>query len=490
MIDFSKKLGLFLGFLFVSVWTLAQSPYEALRYSETTFLGSSRGRALSGAFGALGADFTAIGINPGGVGMFRKSEFVATLGLQARSNFSGYANSETDDLRVRANIPNIGFIYTKLFVDDSGRKTKGKWTSFNFAVGINRTADFNEHRFWESKNARRSLLPALANELNGLGPNQISMGTASAEAVMGWNSYLLNPLPNDTLSYSSVTDNREITQRINSEIQGGINDISITLGANYNDRLYFGVYLGIPVLRYTENITHRELDEENAYTGFDNFRMEQELSTMGIGFNTRVGLLYRVNNYFRVGASIHSPTFYGLQDEFSGSISSDLDTTTHRYETAEGSFDYSLSTPWRFNASTAVLFGKYGFFSLDYEYVDYRKARYFLDSDYSTFENVLNESVDNIAQNASNIRAGVEFAIGMFRIRGGYAIYGSSLSGESFLGRNSGQMASGGVGFRLEKVYLDFAYNRLIYKERLNVLFNGIQSTDKVVRNMVTATVG
>lgn len=485
-----NRTALFFTMLCTSFAAYAQSPYEALRYSESTFLGTSRGRALSGAVGALGGDFSAIGVNPGGIGVYRKSELVISLGVQGRRNYSGYGNSKTDDVRIRPNIPNIGFVFSKLFVDGKGQDTKGKWRSFNFAVGVNRTADFNENRYWESRNASQSLLPALANELNGIGPSQISLATASTEAVMAWNSYLLNPLAADTLSYSSVVDNEKTTQRIHSEVTGGVSDISMTFGSNYNDRLYFGAYFGIPILNYKEEIIHEERDEENAYIGFDNFKMKEKLSTMGIGFNTRFGLLYRVNNYFRIGAAFHSPTFYSLHDTYSGKIASNLDTVSYTYETEDGSFDYSFSNPWKFNASAVVFFAKHGFFSVDYEYLDYRKSRYSFANDFASYESVLNENVSAIARNSSNIRAGLEFVVKQFRIRGGYGIYGSSLSGESFLGKNSAQMASGGVGIRFKKVYLDFAYNRLVHKQKVNVLLNGVQSTDKVVRNMVTGTFG
>lgn len=470
--------------------TLAQNPYEILRYSETTFLGSSRGRALSGAFGALGGDFTAIGVNPAGVGVYRANEFMITLGVQGKTNFSGYGNQETDDLRIRPNIPNLGFVFTKLFQNDKGQYTKGKWRSFNFAIGVNRTADFNENRYWESNEQQQSILPALANELNGINPGQISLGTASTEAVMAWQAYLINPLPSDTTSYSSLTDNRLVTQKITSEVSGGISEISMTFGGNYYDKLYFGAYFGIPILNYTEKITHQELNEESDYTGFNDFKMNQTLSTFGVGFNAKVGLLYRVNNYFRLGASIHSPTIYGIEDEYSGDISSNLDTTGYTYETPDGNFEYNMSTPWKANASAAVMFGKYGFFSVDYEYVDYRKARYYFDSEFSSFQNTINQDIGDIATNASNIRAGLEIAIKQMRFRGGYAIFGSPLAGESFLGKNSAQMASGGFGLRFKKMYVDFSYNRLMHNEKLNVLLNGVQSTDRVVRNMVTGTVG
>lgn len=484
------KGSLLLLFIVISIDLLAQSPYEALRYSETSFLGTSRGRALSGAYGALGGDFTALGINPAGIGVFRKNEFMITLGVQGKTNFSGYANSETDDLRIRPNIPNLGFVFTKLFQNDKGQHTKGKWRSFNFAIGVNRTADFNENRYWQSKDQKQSILPALANELNGINPSQISLGTASTEAVMAWQAYLINPIPSDTSSYYSLTDNRLVTQKISTEITGGISEISMTFGGNYYDKLYFGAYFGIPILHYNEKIKHQELDEETDYTGFNDFEMNQTLSTLGVGFNAKFGLLYRVNNYFRLGASFHTPTIFGVEDEYSGDISSNLDTISYSYETPDGNFNYNMSTPWRANASAAVMFGKYGFFSIDYEYVDYRKARYFFDSEYSAFENNINDDIDNIATNASNIRAGLEIAVKQMRFRGGYAIFGSPLAGETFLGVNSAQMASGGFGIRFKKMYIDASYNRLIYKEKLNVAMSGIQSTDKVVRNMVTGTIG
>src|SRR5690554_6176112 len=102
-----NRTALFFTMLCTSFAAYAQSPYEALRYSESTFLGTSRGRALSGAVGALGGDFSAIGVNPGGIGVYRKSELVISLGVQGRRNYSDYGNSKTDDVRIRPNIPNI-----------------------------------------------------------------------------------------------------------------------------------------------------------------------------------------------------------------------------------------------------------------------------------------------------------------------------------------------------------------------------------------------
>lgn len=53
----------------------AQGEADAIRYSRTELGGSARFRSMAGAFGALGGDFSAIGQNPAGLGIFalRKS---------------------------------------------------------------------------------------------------------------------------------------------------------------------------------------------------------------------------------------------------------------------------------------------------------------------------------------------------------------------------------------------------------------------------------
>ena len=57
-----SNLFLFIGLLCLSL--NAQSLNDALRYSQTSLSGSARYNALSGAFGALGGELSAISINP------------------------------------------------------------------------------------------------------------------------------------------------------------------------------------------------------------------------------------------------------------------------------------------------------------------------------------------------------------------------------------------------------------------------------------------
>ena len=64
---------------------LSQTSADALRYSFITPGGTARFVSMGGAFGALGADFSAIGYNPAGLGVYRSSEFTITPRFKNRS---------------------------------------------------------------------------------------------------------------------------------------------------------------------------------------------------------------------------------------------------------------------------------------------------------------------------------------------------------------------------------------------------------------------
>ena len=70
---------LFLGFSLAAMGTQAQNYTDALRYSTEELTGTARFKAMSGAFGALGGDPSAININPAGSAIFNASEISFSL---------------------------------------------------------------------------------------------------------------------------------------------------------------------------------------------------------------------------------------------------------------------------------------------------------------------------------------------------------------------------------------------------------------------------
>ena len=94
--------------LFVSVahFSYAQGEVEALNYSRNGLYGTARAMGMGNAFGALGGDLTGVSINPAGIGVYRSSEIVGTLGFMSNSSEVGDTKESKSDF----NVHNLGFV--------------------------------------------------------------------------------------------------------------------------------------------------------------------------------------------------------------------------------------------------------------------------------------------------------------------------------------------------------------------------------------------
>ncbi|MFA5493012.1 MAG: hypothetical protein WC245_08750 [Bacteroidales bacterium] len=74
-----KKLSFYLGLCLVIIGytgIYAQNLDDAVRYSYLMPYGDSRFNAVSGAFSGIGANITGISLNPAGLGVYKKSEYL------------------------------------------------------------------------------------------------------------------------------------------------------------------------------------------------------------------------------------------------------------------------------------------------------------------------------------------------------------------------------------------------------------------------------
>ena len=139
-----KRFLLFTLACFAAVSTVvAQTPTEILRYSQIRPGGTARAMGAGGAFGALVADYTSVGINPGGLGLFRRSDLSLSFGVQNTVASTSLMGNQADANRVRAYLPNASIVLSRLHVDSRGNRRRGKWIATNFAFGFNRHANYN-----------------------------------------------------------------------------------------------------------------------------------------------------------------------------------------------------------------------------------------------------------------------------------------------------------------------------------------------------------
>ncbi len=486
-----RYLSLLFLSLIMAASASAQTAGEALRYSNLTFGGTARGMGVAGAFGALGGDQTSVLINPAGIGVYRSSELVISPSAAGTTVNSNYSNSRTEDSRLSGSLANMHLVYSHLLEDRRGNRMYNKWVAVNFGFGINRLANFNSDRFYGDMNTNNSVLEGYANELEGVPAADLEYGPQSFSSVLSYDAFLLNPLSTNDAAFSYVTRGLPLDQEVTFETRGGIDEINLTVGANYDNKLYFGAYIGIPLLNYDETLTITERNTNDSLSSFDGFTLENKLNTAATGINAKIGFIYRPHKLVRFGLSVQSPTRYSMRDEFEGNISSNFDTANYVAFSPFGEFDYKLITPWRFTASVAVLLKKRGFISADYELVDYSAASFDLGSGFTSVEDELNRPIQNIYTIGHNIRVGTEIVIEKFRLRAGAAYYGNPLDNPSALGVVSQETMSytGGLGLRFEKFFIDLAYVRS-KTEVTEVFINNVGVSDEIVRNNVVATVG
>ncbi len=432
-------------------FSTAQNEGDVIRYSNIDFGGTARYMGMGGAFGAVGADFSTLSTNPAGIGLYSKSEFMMTPSIFVNNTESKHYDKLIGDEKYNFNMANIGAVFTiPLRSNRLNDENPSGWQNVNFGFGYNRLANFHQNLYVEGANPDNSLLDALA--LRSFGKPSTDLDAVSS---LAWETYLLNPKPSSGsfLEYQGIINNGGVLQRKFKETRGAMNEITMTLGGNYADKLYVGATFGFPIVNYDETSSYSEKDHMDTISGFKEFYYNEDLAINGAGFNFKFGLIYRPINFIRVGASIQTPSFIALEDNYYIDMKSDLDTASYFYDFDYYPFSYKINTPFRATGSIAFLFGKYGLISADYEYVDYSKAK-IRSSDDPFFD--VNEYVRYNFVQTNNIRLGGEINLSPFQLRGGFALYGNPF--ESQVNNIERTSISGGIGYREKAYFFDVAY--------------------------------
>ncbi len=493
----------------MSIIAFAQDEIDALRYSYLTTQGTARSIGFGSALGSVGGDFSSLSVNPAGIGVYRTSDVMITPAIRFNSTEGTYLGKTTTDNNTRFNFNNLGVVFTK--AQKGRRYANSNWKTFSFGFGVNRVADFNRDYTYKGLNSGPG--SSSGSEVFSVDANNTpgNVSTNGTPAFFGYQSYLIDF---DTASgayktivpwQSGINQARDVRER------GGINEIAVTFGGNYQEKLMLGFTIGIPSLRYTRTANYTETDANNGSARFDSYTMSESLTTTGIGVNAKLGFIYKPADAFRIGVAIHTPTAYSLSDVYDQS----LVANTQGYAVSQGgsdapfsapqnTFNYSLTTPWRGVVSATAMMGKIGFITADYEYVNYRSSRYRFTADnpsdeasYKEYEKAVNQSIKDAYTAASNFRVGAEVRIQPVMLRAGFGYYGSPYKNYTDANRMD---FSAGLGFRFDHAYIDLGYVHSEYqnKEQPYVLpttggYAGVVVPSAVLKNngnMVALTVG
>lgn len=449
-----KKLMLFVAAICLSATVFAQNDIDAFRFSQTNWSGTARFMGAGGAFSSIGGDFSALSVNPAAIGLYKKDEITFTpIVINAVNTTTVYNDESVEDSRVRYSLTNFGAVFSWRMNRDLENPTT-KWRMMQFGVGYNRVNDFNNAFTATGMSGGSSMTNAFVNLSNGVDYNNLSH-----DGLAAWNTWLIDTVPGDHSQYVNYLAGHNLRQNSYTRTRGGIDEMTFSLGANYDDQLFLGITLGVPFLDYRSDTEYEEVDENDAVGGFNRFNTIEQLHTTGCGINAKLGLIYQPVSFFRLGVSIHTPTYFSnLKETYERKIESAFEDNSYS-DSYENISKYKLSTPMRVVGSVGFLIAKRAFVSAEYEFADYSSSKLFSSDNIVYRYNFRdeNKAIEEKYRACHSVRVGGELTITQhFLIRLGYGFSSSPYKN----GINTGiaHNISGGIGFRGNVFFCDFAY--------------------------------
>ncbi len=491
-----KRLILLCSSYCIAHSSFAQEPADALRFSWTTPGGSARTQAIGSAMGSLGGDVTATFVNPAGLAFYKTGDFILSPIYQMGKTKATYYNRTESDKKNKLVLGTTGFV-----IGSGGQGEKKRNVAFSLA--INRMADFNSNILYRGQNNKSSYsqkyLEEIANN-NDKDANIVSGDPVRPEDInrsyhqgtsLAFNTFWIDTVAGGTNGNfqfrTRAPFNTGLLQEQVVENRGGITEIALGGAINTNDKLMFGVSLGIPILRYERTSTFTEADAtSNSNNNFNFASVKELLNTKGAGMNLKAGLIFKPQEFWRIGLAFHTPTIYGLTDTYETEITTNTESYngtltdySRDFNNDEASvFSYTLVTPYKAIASVSYVLREVedvtkqrGFLTADVEYVNYKSSSFSEDqTDGSTSQAdkdyfpSLNQAIDRAYKGAFNFKAGGELKFTTIMLRLGAAFFGNpykNINGE----KGNKLNLSGGLGYRDNGFFVDVTYVHSIQKD-------------------------
>ncbi|HET6557616.1 MAG TPA: outer membrane protein transport protein [Prolixibacteraceae bacterium] len=463
-----KRLVYTISILLMAFGAYSQDLTDALRYSNYHMSGTARSAAMGNAFGALGGDFSSLSINPAGAGVYRSGEFTLTPSFGQTTIKGIYLGNTIEESEYNLSFDNLGYVASF----PTGENSESGLISINVGLGFNKLKGFTMNSLAEGSNADHSLLTAFTENANN--PN---VGFSDFYEQLAWDTDLLLYDEENDEYFNDLTDNGYgHSQRQSTARRGYINEYLLSVAANFNHKFYMGATVGIHDVYFKENTELYEWDEQENIPYFNDLRFKSYLKTAGNGVNLKLGAIFKPIDQLRLGVAFHTPTFYKLNDLYDNSMESSITyddgvtENTSAVPEKEGVYDYEIVTPMKTILSAALVVGKAGLISVDYEYVDYGTAELKNGSGgYNYFDE--NQAISKAYKPVGNLHVGGELRVNRsFSLRGGYEYFPSPYKASYLDAYNPNTTTSystfaGGFGFRQGGVFFDAAYKHVVSDE-------------------------
>lgn len=531
-----KNIRIVIGILCTLLGTTivsAQNLYDAARFMGSDLNGTARFVGMGGAMGALGGDISTMGTNPAGIGIYRSSDVMTTFGFSnigMKSNMNGDKNKLD---KFQGSFDNVGFVISSRI----GNETPLRFVNFGFNYRKVKSFDKNmvmNGLVKDQFGAAMSQSDLFASLSKGLNVDYLESNAAFTDGgpdaapwlgAMALRTRVIGLDKPDGNWYASnvgyVMDSEgkkdflPVLGDYSSKEKGGIHSYDFNVAFNFYDRIYLGATVGAYSVDYSRYSMYRE-----SYPGeVSTYSLENWFDTSGTGVDFKLGLIVRPfeSSSFRIGAAIHTPTWYNLEDRASALMLSDIDMNSDgtidskeelfEYDTmefpGESKTKYQLVTPWKYNLSLGYTIGRSVALGAEYEYSDYSSAKLKYDDGLQMEDET--SQIKTGLKGVHTLRLGAEFKLAPeFSFRLGYNHVTAAMYDDTFkrIALNSISTSTEfsnlkatnnytvGLGYKGSVFYADLAYQLHTYKEDFYPFYNevGEQFETIVVPNATKVT--
>lgn len=472
-----------------------QTEFDALRYIQPDINGTARYTSMAGAFGALGADPSAIKDNPAGLGIYRSSEISGSFSSLTQNATSNWMSNPASDGLYKLGVNNFTFVLSSPV---SGSGNSGLLRS-NWSFSYNRIKDFNRNvkinGGYNSKSSVTDYMGYFTGNTNGESLyetntyNPYNNTSVSWLSVIAANSGLvkeyIDSQTNNTLYWTSFLDDGEtVAPSYYLNERGYLNDYAFSWSGNFQNRLFLGATVNLYDINYRSDTEYAESFEKGG-----NISLKNVLKLTGSGIGLKLGTIYAPLDHIRFGFAIQTPVIFKINDIHYADLNYYFTSSSNGViYTPEGTDEYKVQSPLVFNVSSSYIFGKKGVIGV--EYVNSQNAGTRL----MNFENntnglgAANDSISALFNSQHTLKIGGEYKVNdNFSLRAGYAFTSAATSKnlgkemnvnttrtdvEYFI-HNGTNYLTAGFGYRESKWYVDLAIMNKIVNESFSPYNSG-----------------
>ena len=482
---------------------------------------TARSMGMGGAFTSLGADQASMSINPAGLGMYRHNDLAITPMMSMTRASTEQTLPYERNTKNRFALGNLGIVFNVF-------EGSGRLVSLNLGIGYNRLADYNYNFSFRQGGGNTSIADALCMQLESGGLSVNSAGTIIQGGYSDWDvdprywpgvaaykTYLVDRNAQGEWYPGEIGVNAVIERGTSLRSTGSAGEFDLAMGANVDNKLYFGFTLGIQRIYQKKEYYYGESYSYGNGNGYgtgdpavdgDGVQLDNVMQSIGMtqtsivegaGVNFKLGVTYRPVAGLRLGLAFHTPTYYALDRRFQLAMSTislgptDAEEGDYRpYESTSDSYSpewrdednnaWCFTTPSRLLFGASYTFGNIGILSVDYERDWYNGIRMssmpFQPA--GPDETSYRQASKAFFKGSNTVRVGVEVKpLPMLAIRAGYGYNGSMLKDSETVFSDpviyQSNYYTAGLGVNFGSVYIDVAYCYTQNKMTPYMLFYG-----------------